>query len=415
MVKNLNTGRLKARVGSLVGLRPSYLTKADVSVPSAAVDELGLLRELAAIDSETLDVAGVNRAQARVAAHLDGLGFALNHFGGEARFGDLLVAERPGVRRTEWITLVTHVDTVLKNFRPFALDRDLGRAYGSGVIDNKGGVTVGLGALSRLLAARPRTELGLRFVCSPNEEMGSVGFTDRLRAFGRDTVVGLGLEPALDDGSIIHQRRGNRWYDVEVTGREAHAGRSYGAHANAAHDLAEKIRRLSRLTDYKRHLSVSVGAFSGGQDKHNIVCGVARAKLDARFASFAARDRLHRRIARILETSFERSTCGRYATRTHFAIVDDCPPFGLTKRSKRLAKIYAAEVGRVEGRTIVSKIAGGAGDVNYLSTDDNVVLDGLGPVGGEMHTVDEWLEVGSLNTRAHALARMLETLQTRRF
>ena len=60
------------------------------------------------------------------------------------------------------------------------------------------------------------------------------------RELAANTAIAFGLEPALDNGSIIHQRRGNRWYEINVEGREAHAGRSYGTHANAAHDLAAK-------------------------------------------------------------------------------------------------------------------------------------------------------------------------------
>ena len=412
MVKN----QVKKTVRRVGGLLRASRTPPELRLlhDDSAGSELAMLKTFAAIDSSTTDVTGVNRMQDLVAAHLADLGFTIERTRVDPRFGDLIVAERPAAapnRRAGWITLVTHVDTVLPNFREFTIDPRSGRAYGSGVIDNKGGLTVGLGALARAVKAMERTVYGLRVICSPNEEVGSIGFTERFRALARDTVIGLGLEPALDDGSIIHQRRGNRWYDVEVVGREAHAGRSYGRHANAAHDLARKITRLAKLTDYRRHVSVSVGGISGGQDKHNIVCGVARAKVDARFASFAARDRLHRRITGILSRPFERSICGTFQTTTTFTVVDDCPPFGLTKRSKRLARAHARAVAQIEGRPVTSKIAGGAGDVNYLSTDDNIVLDGLGPVGGEMHTKDEWLDVATLDTRARALAALLLTLQ----
>ena len=373
--------------------------------------EIELLRRLAAIDATTLNVHGVNLAQDLVGERLRTLGFTVVRHSADPRFGDFLVAERAG-RDPRFITLVTHVDTVLPNYRTFTVDPSAGRAFGSGVIDNKGGVTVGLIALKNFIEAQPRSGFGLRFVCSPNEEMGSIGFTARLRELGRSTAFAFGLEPALDDGSIIHQRRGNRWYDVEITGRAAHAGRSYGHHANAAHDAAEKIVRLAALTDYRRHVSVSVGALSGGQDKHNIVCGEARFKLDVRFPTFPVRDRLHRRIERILDRAYEVSVDRKYRTRTSFEIVDDCPPFSLTARSKRLARVYAAMVAGEEGVKITSRAAGGAGDVNYLSTEDNLVLDGFGPVGGEMHTTEEFLRLDTLASRARALAKFLAHVQT---
>jgi glutamate carboxypeptidase len=373
------------------------------------LSELELLQEFTKIDSSTLNRAGVALMQERVKKRLTDLGFVVREIQGEVRFAPLLIAERAG-RGSRYITLVTHTDTVLANDRPFSLDLEHDRAYGSGVIDNKGGVVVGLSGLQRFLQAFPQTEHPLRFICSPNEEMGSIGFTEIFREHSADTAIAFGLEPALDNGSIIHQRRGNRWYQIDVVGREAHAGRSYGEHANAAHDLAQKIVRLARLTNYKQHTSVNVGHFHGGKDRYNIICGDAHAKLDVRFNSLEKRESLHRKIEKILAEPLEVS--GQFRTHTAWKIVDDCPPFSLTRKARQVARSYAALISQLEGRKIYSQPAGGAGDVNYLSSAHNVVLDGLGPVGGEMHTAQEFVQVNSLHTRSVALAGFLQHLQT---
>lgn len=403
--------RIRERIEALIG---AQLSARDLPFlhNDLPVQELELLKEFTALDTATLNKAGVDQAQNRTSEILQELGFAQKLITGEERFSHLIVAERAGRKGNEFITLVTHTDTVLGFDHEFRLDLPGNKAFGSGVIDNKGGLVVGLSALRRFLSAHPETEYSLRFICSPNEEMGSIGFTDLFRELGRDTRVGFGLEPALDNGSIIHQRRGNRWYNVTITGREAHAGRSYGQHGNAAHDLASKIHRLSRLTDYKKHLSVNVGHVSGGRDRHNIICGTAMAKLDVRFPNIEARDSLHRKIERILLGMSDKYRCGQHLTTTQFEIVDDCPPFSLTRRSKRLAQAYSSLVSDLEGRTVRSEAAGGAGDVNYLSTPTNFILDGLGPVGGEMHTLREFLHIDTLATRSKALAGFLLHLQS---
>ena len=402
--------RFLERIEKLMG---SQLKAADLSFVSEdlPVTELELLKDLSKIDSATLNRGGVDQAQARVSEVLEGLGFRQELIRGEDRFSHLIIAERPG-RSRRFITMITHTDTVLPNYRDFNFVPEEAKAFGSGVIDNKGGVVVGLSGLSRFLGKFQDTEYSLRWICSPNEEMGSIGFTDIFRELGRDTAVAFGLEPALDNGSIIHQRRGNRWYDIEVRGREAHAGRSYGEHANAAHDLALKISSLSSLTNYRKHLSVSVGHVKAGKDRHNIICGHAHAKLDVRFPSMESREQIHRKIEKILAGSYEASTCGRYKTETTWEVVDDCPPFSLTRRSKKLARRMAALVSQLEKRKVYSQPAGGAGDVNYLSTPENFVLDGLGPVGGEMHTEQEFVHSETLKTRSQALAGFLHYLQT---
>lgn len=76
-----------------------------------------------------------------------------------------------------------------------------------------------------------------------------------------------------------------------------------------------------------------------------------------------------------------------------------------------MAAQYAGLVSHLEGRRIGSEPSGGAGDVNYLSTKDNFVLDGLGPVGGNMHTHHEFVHIQTLQTRSQALAGYLHYLQ----
>ena len=187
------------------------------------------------------------------------------------------------------------------------------------MIDNKGGLIVGLAALERFLRKFADTRYSLRVICSPNEEMGSVGFTEIFRELAPSSVVGFGLEPALDNGSVIHQRRGNRWYEIKVLGHEAHAGRSYGQHVNAAHDLAAKIVALSKLNDLPKHISVNIGHFEGGKDRFNIICGEARAKLDVRFATLESREAVHAKIERILQTPFEFSVDKKVSERNELA------------------------------------------------------------------------------------------------
>lgn len=397
---------------SLEKILGSEIREEDLSFVRAdfPVSEISMLKEFSGVDSATLNVAGVGVMQDKVAGVLNALGFKIQKIKGEARFGELILAERPG-RSRKFISLITHSDTVLANYREFKTELSEEKAFGSGVIDNKGGLVVGLSGLSRFIKAFPDTQYSIRFICSPNEEMGSIGFNETFRDLGADTAVAFGLEPALDNGSIIHQRRGNRWYDVEIKGREAHAGRSYGEHANAAHDAAKKIVALAKLTNYKKDISVSVGHVEGGKNRHNIICGMTLIKLDARFPSMEARDTLHRKIEKILGKPLEISVSKKFRTETTYQIVDDCPPFSLTKHSRGMAAQYAALVSRLEGRKIKSEPAGGAGDVNYLSTPQNFVLDGLGPVGGEMHTHHEYVRIPTLKSRAQALAGYLHFLQ----
>ena len=285
--------------------------------------------------------------------------------------------------------------------------------YGSGVIDNKGGLIVLISRLAPL--SKNWTKVEVRFAGFVFAERGSrfAGFHSRLR--GKRTKDNLVCDRfwsrLSSNGSIICQRRGNRWYDIDIVGREAHAGRSKGEHANAAHDLAKKIVALSNLNYPKHEMSVNIGHIHGGQERHNIICGKASAKLDVRFASLKHRQWLHQKIHAILEQYHEISVCGQHKTQTVYQIVDDCPPFSPTRKAVKLAQAYLGAIESLEGRRVKAEAAGGAGDVNYLSRKGVVVLDGFGAVGGEMHTKREFVDVRSLGTRSAALAHFIHVIQ----
>jgi glutamate carboxypeptidase len=50
---------------------------------------------------------------------------------------------------------------------------------------------------------------------------------------------------------------------------------------------------------------------------------------------------------------------------------------------------------------------GGASDANTTAALGIPSLDGLGPVGGDDHSVDEWLDIGSIVPRTTLLAGLI--------
>lgn len=398
--------------------------------PGKQAAALRLLEEMNRIDSTTKDKDGVQAVQMIVQRELEAMGFAVRRVPSPtADSADLLVAEFEGEssgqlvgRDQRFVLLVGHADTVLSNvgtgpegLGAFRVDHAANRAFGAGIIDDKGGLVValrGLRAYFDWCASEGRgPRLSLRFVCSPNEEAGSPGFTDVFRTLAADSVIALGFEPALENGNVVESRRGNRWYHIEVHGRAGHAGRSKGEHVNAAHELSIKIAHLHELNDLSRGVSVNVGHIEGGLDAYNVICGRASCKLDTRFATFADRDRLHADIERILQRSFVRSADGAHGCSTTYSLADDCPPFSGSGLARPFIECYLDCVAKVGGGTVRAERAGGAGDVNYMSDRHVSVIDGLGAVGGAMHTPGEFIDLPSLVIRSDALAEFLARLE----
>lgn len=380
--------------------------------PLSANTNADLLRQLVNINSGTNNIRGVNKLQKIVAARLAKLGFKTTFKQnplGRTQSSDLLVATLKG-KNPAFITLVIHTDTVYEpGTKPdrFKILSDGKTAIGPGSLDDKGGIVVLLSGLQTYLSQTRPPETSLRVVSSPSEETGSAGFHDDFRKFAEDSVMVLGFEPASADGSITESQRGNRWYQIRVEGIEAHAGSGHHNGVNACHELAIKLDKLQKLTDYSHNVTVNIGHMEGGKDKFNIVCGFAKAKVDARFADFESRDALHREIEKILAETYVRSADGTIPTKTTYLLDDDCPPFAGTPESRPFLAKYLDIIASIEKREVHSEKAGGAADSNYMSRKGLIVIDSLGPYGGGIHTPDESVFLPSLETRAQALADFL--------
>jgi len=380
---------------------------------SWADPNLDFLRELVSQSSDTKDAQGVNAVQEKVTERLKKLGFTVTLVENPDRVlqsGKMLVAEKAG-KTNRFITFVTHADTVFETLNPFRISSDGKTAAGSGVIDNKGGIVVGISALSEFTQKIPESRFSLRLLVSPSEETGSKGFAPLLMKYSKDSSFLIGLEPGLDDGNYVSSRKGVRWYDIHVLGRESHAGAHHEDGINACDDLAIKLSKLQAFTDYKKGNTVSVGSMSGGKNKFNIVCGEAWAKVDTRFSTQSAAKELFQKIDRILKSTFAHSAKTGQGTTTTIELPVDTPPLQESAAARELLRKYVALISQIEGQTIQGESTGGVADLNQMVRPGVLIADGMGPLGGGVHTSGEFLTISSLSTRAQALSRFLEALE----
>jgi glutamate carboxypeptidase len=360
------------------------------------------LAELVNINSGTKNYAGVNQVQQKMGQWLESIGFTVEYIKNpEGNIsGNLLLANYAGAT-AQTVTLVMHADTVFEpssNFQKMQIVSD-SIASGPGVVDDKGGIVVAFAGLKKFLAKNPKPKFSIRVVSTPNEEVGSTGWIKMFRQIGENSFMVLGLEPSQDNGNITHARKGNTWYDIKVTGKESHAGRDHKDGINACAILSDKLAQISKLTNYKKEETVSIGHMNGGQDKFNIVCGHAHAKVDTRYATFKSGNEMLKKISNILKHN-----------NITFTIADETPPFYKNKAAQKYIDQYLKIANVVDGKKYQSESSGGVADVNNFSREGLIIFDGLGPNGGKMHTSEEFINLNTLESRAEILAQFLETI-----
>jgi glutamate carboxypeptidase len=378
------------------------------------VDETQLLKNLVEIPSGSSDVNGVNKIQDIVAQELKDLGFTVESIQyPNQKLGKLIVGTLPG-ENPKFISLIVHADTVFEKFSgfdKFEVSEDGTTATGPGVIDNKGGIVVLISGLKKYLKNNTKPKHSLRVISSPGEEVGMPEFLETFKKHSEDSKLVLGFEPCLENGDIIEARKGNRWYNISVSGVEAHAGRAHKDGVNACWELSKKLDQISKLTNYSKDLTVSIGHMEGGNGKHNIVCSQASAKIDVRFNSIKDSENSHRAIQSILKNSEVSSPNSKKTTSTKFEIADETNPFSVTKESQGILNQFLSIISKHEGKSVKSANSGGAADTNSFSRPGLPIVDGLGACGGKIHTNQEYILLKSLKTRSHALGEFLENFK----
>ena len=378
-----------------------------LSNPVWAKDPIPRLKEIVSINSGSANLEGVSAIQKKIRPWFEELGFEVvlrENPDGPSRSAPMLIGTLAG-KSPRAITLTMHADTVFEPSSPFQkwVLKDDSIMTGPGVMDDKGGIIVALEALEAYVAGlRERNEkprYTLIVEVTPNEEVGALGWERIFRDLSERSDLVIGLEPSYRRG-IVEGRKGNVWFEIEVSGKEAHAGVNHRLGVNACNLLARKMVELEKLTNYPKQVTVSVGRIEGGQDKYNIVCGWAKAKMDSRVPDAAARDRLVKAVSLILKDPSIR-----------FKITDETVPMAARPVSRPWIQKVLGWIRKEEGGMPEAHVSGGVGDVNHYAREGLVVMDGLGPVGDHMHTPEEFIDLRTIPTRARVLARLLETFE----
>jgi glutamate carboxypeptidase len=82
------------------------------------------------------------------------------------------------------------------------------------------------------------------------------------------------------------------------------------------------------------------------------------------------------------------------------------PPMEKTDASARLVALAVGIAGEL-GFALRDAATGGASDANTTAALGIPTIDGLGPVGGDDHSVDEWLDLESVVPRTALLAALI--------
>jgi glutamate carboxypeptidase len=398
----------------------------------AAVDasqdaQLGLLEQLVAINSGTMNFAGVEAVSRRLEPEFRALGFEVRWSPmAEAGRAGHLIATHTGSGKGRRMLLIGHLDTVFEPDSPFkGYVRSGNTVTGPGVNDMKGGIVIMLGALQAMKAAGTLKDADITVVLTGDEErMGkptTIARRDLIEAARRSDLAldfeGLATENGADMGSIA--RRSSSTWTLRV---KAKPGHSSGIFSDTSGYGA--IFELTRILDAFRedlrepNATYSVGLVLGGGNvdlnatatggkasgKSNIIAAEALAIGDLRTLSNAQTERLKAKMASIVQTSLP-------GARASLEFTEGYPAMPPTEGSRRLlAQLNSVnrDLGYPEMAEL-DPLKRGAGDIAFVSgIVDGLV--GLGAGGQGAHAPGETMDIPAMRRQTRRAALLMSRL-----
>jgi glutamate carboxypeptidase len=382
-----------------------------------------LLKELTAISSPSGDAGGLEQMAERLAAELAKRGLTTEIRAEPSveagRSLPVLFARGAGTSRGH-LLLIGHLDTVLPSTRVH-LDGD--RLVATGAIDTKGSLVTLAGALDLLRHRGQAPPADLLLVAVPDEEVGGELSRAAMRRWG-ETARALWVlepgEPAGDAETIVAGRRGMFQWRLDVRGNSAHSGLHYWDGRSALAAAARWVTEAEAFSARQGGPTVNTGrlvagdasfvdglatnhSYLGTERQLNVVPDRAVAEGEVRFLNSQDRGKTLLRLVDLAEeVGRETGTTLTFTPGPVIPPVDpESPHSALNRRAVELA---AARGWCLE----IETDRGGISFPNFLPDPNRIpILDGLGPVGGGMHTREEFVSLESLRRRIVLLADLL--------
>lgn len=384
-----------------------------------------LLAETVDINSGTLNVQGQRRVYDVLAPRFEALGFQVRYEVPQvAQRGGHLVATRSGSQGRH-LLLIGHLDTVFEEDSPFQaweLVND-SVARGPGASDMKGGNVVIWSALEALQREGALEGATITVVMTGDEERPGEPLDEARRALveaGEAADIALGFEGGTPGLGVIARRSASSWR-VDVTAQTAHSSGVFNDRvgAGAVYEAARILEDFYSEIRGEDNLTFNAATIVGGTEAHwddetargeafgktNVVPPTAVITGDIRTLTDEQLQRTREKMRQIVARPLP-------GTSSAITFQDGYPSMPPTEANRRLLTVLS-EVSEALGTGPVEAFdpgRRGAADISFVASVVEAGLDGLGPDGSGSHTVDETVNLNSMERAAQRAALLIYRL-----
>ncbi|MDO9545181.1 MAG: M20 family metallopeptidase [Pelolinea sp.] len=318
--------------------------------------------------------------------------------------------------------IIAHIDTVAEGkpedwtFSPFHAVINKGKMFGRGTADNKAGIACGLYAIQimRDLGLIDLDQQKVTLAGVVDEESGACSSLGVRYLLDEGVLKAAGSIYAYASDIVCIGHRGLLRLEITTRGESVHAGlaswhnRTQGE--NAVTGLAEILIDLEKLKipggqiPGFEHLGFTItpGTMICGGDYASIVPNKASAVVDIRLLPGQEKAPVLDKVDKIIERVKKR----RSGLETEVVVTVEIPGAAIPV-DHPLAKIAQDYTEAVYGTPWDIKGAG-PGNEGYMLIGAGIpTLCGFGPIGGNPHAPDEWVDVDSLTKTAAIFAGII--------
>jgi glutamate carboxypeptidase len=302
------------------------------------------------------------------------------------------------------VFLCGHYDTVYEANDAFQTCRwlDATTLNGPGAADMKGGLVTIFAALQAFEVTPHAARLGWEVLLTPDEETGSHGTAHHFRVAARDHQFGFVFEPGRPSGDIIHSRKGTGGLVATCHGRAAHAAKVPNDGRSAILALAEFLLEAAKIPSEMPGVMVNVGNIRGGTPATNVVPHFAESEIDIRITKIADGPPLLARFQALADRINARDGLKLTLKGGFNRPPKECLP------AEEAAFPEWQRAARDLGVPAFTWVHGGGGsDGNFLTAGGLPNLDGIGPIGDNLHSDREFCRVETIAPRAQIVALFL--------
>lgn len=298
------------------------------------------------------------------------------------------------------VAYMVHMDVVAGKPEQFSMKVQDDRLVGRGVSDMKFSVPISVYLLNELLLSK--SKLSFALVITTDEEVGGPEGAKYLVEKMKYSPKLLIVPDGGDNLIFVNKAKGVCQITVNSKGAPAHASRPWMG-KNALEPLvkiaAELVDEFGEANKKESWLTtMNLGVVSGGTST-NQVCPEAVMKLDFRFPETESVESILEKVKKI-------------ATKVGGAVMVELASTGqptFTDENLPVVRNFIREIEKAVGQKVEIKPTYGASDARWFSDQKTPVLM-IKPMGGEIHSDDEWISLSSCLKFYEGLKSFLTTL-----